>query len=96
MHDIILEYAKNSTWKEKSFVKKQFRQFFLNYYLQTRGKEYSDDAFNGRFSELLGMGFIDIVDQEQKASPLKTTKSPEYSFNWQYYEAFQNRLGVYA
>jgi hypothetical protein len=96
MNELILDQFAYSDWRDKPVTKKVYRNYFLNYLLETRGKEYSADAFNARWAELVGMGFIDKVDQGNKSSPLMTTKSPEYQINWDFYKAFRKRLGLYT
>jgi hypothetical protein len=96
MNELILDQFAYSDWRDKPVTKKVYRNYFLNHLLETRGKEYSIDAFNARWAELVGMGFIDKVDQGNKSSPLMTTKSPEYLINWDFYKAFRKRLGLYT
>jgi hypothetical protein len=93
-HEWILDFSVGTNYRDEKFFKKDYRAFFLDKLEKTRGIKMSVDAFNARFSELVGLGLID-KGPEAKDNPLHTTKSPEYAINWENYQAFRKRGGLH-
>ncbi len=93
-HEWVLDYTVGTEYRDEWFLKKNYRAYFLDKLEKIRGKKMSIDAFNARFSELVGLELIE-KSPEEKDSPLHTTGPPKYKINWEKYKAFRDRGGLY-
>ena len=72
---ILVVWFSNKQLRDGCWEKKILRNELKNY-----GLEVSEDPFNARISELLGLGIISATPQI-KSSPTNTSRAPEYVLN---------------
>ena len=69
-------YVSQERMRDVPLEKKQIRN-----YMRAFGIQSTEDALNGRISEMYGCGLLEKIEPDVKSSPTRHAKAPKYILN---------------